>query len=143
MRTTIAPIETEGARAGAIHRERFEAADGHRIWIGADVGDLALRGGKLRNQRRRELLSSRLSPYRPANSRSECRFSLAKFRHVQLANLHRPACSCSAPARANEPQSFCGQSGTITAVVNALAKAGVDLGENGSVIPRPKGGKRG
>ena len=28
---------------------------------------------------------------------------------------------------------------TITAVVNALAKAGVDLGENGSVIPRPKG----
>jgi len=31
------------------------------------------------------------------------------------------------------------QSGTITAVVNALAKAGVDLGENGSVIPRPKG----
>jgi hypothetical protein len=25
------------------------------------------------------------------------------------------------------------------AVVNALAKAGVDLGENGSVIPRPKG----
>ena len=32
-----------------------------------------------------------------------------------------------------------GQSGTITAVVNALSKAGVDLGENGSVIPRPKG----
>jgi hypothetical protein len=29
--------------------------------------------------------------------------------------------------------------GTITAVVNALAKAGVDLGDNGSVIPRPKG----
>ena len=25
------------------------------------------------------------------------------------------------------------------AVVNALAKAGGDLGENGSVIPRPKG----
>jgi hypothetical protein len=32
-----------------------------------------------------------------------------------------------------------GQSGTILAVVNALAKAGVDLGENGSVIPRQKG----
>ncbi len=32
-----------------------------------------------------------------------------------------------------------GQSGTITAVVNALAKAGVDLGENGSIIPRSKG----
>ena len=31
---------------------------------------------------------------------------------------------------------------TITAVVNALAKAGVDLGENGSVIPRPKGKPR-
>jgi hypothetical protein len=30
-------------------------------------------------------------------------------------------------------------SGTIVAVVNALAKAGVDLGENGSVIWRPKG----
>jgi hypothetical protein len=32
-----------------------------------------------------------------------------------------------------------GQSGTIAAVVNALAKAGVDLGENGSIMPRPKG----
>ena len=32
-----------------------------------------------------------------------------------------------------------GQSGTITDAVNALAKAGVELGENGSVIPRPKG----
>ena len=35
-----------------------------------------------------------------------------------------------------------GQSGTIAAVVNALAKAGVDLGENGSVIPKPKGRAR-
>jgi hypothetical protein len=32
-----------------------------------------------------------------------------------------------------------GQNGIIAAVVNALAKAGVDLVENGSVIPRPKG----
>jgi hypothetical protein len=32
-----------------------------------------------------------------------------------------------------------GRSGTITAVVNALAKAGVELGENGSLIWRPKG----
>src|SRR5262249_24920175 len=32
-----------------------------------------------------------------------------------------------------------GQSGTITAVVNALARAGVNLGDNGSVIPRHKG----
>jgi hypothetical protein len=31
-----------------------------------------------------------------------------------------------------------GQPQTIT-MVNALAKRGVDLGENGSVIPRPKG----
>ena len=31
---------------------------------------------------------------------------------------------------------------TITAVVNALAKAGLGLGENGSVIPRPKGKPR-
>jgi hypothetical protein len=39
------------------------------------------------------------------------------------------------------PSPFCGagQTRTITAVVNALAKAGVDLGENDSVIPRPKG----
>ena len=34
------------------------------------------------------------------------------------------------------------ESGTIIAVVNALAKAGVDLGENGSVIPKPKGKAR-
>jgi diacylglycerol kinase family enzyme len=34
-----------------------------------------------------------------------------------------------------------GQSGTISAVVNALAKAGVELGENGTVIPRPKGNR--
>ena len=32
-----------------------------------------------------------------------------------------------------------GQSGTITAVVNELAKAEVDLGENASLIPSPKG----
>ena len=32
-----------------------------------------------------------------------------------------------------------GQSGTITAVVNALVKAGVELGENGSVTPKAQG----
>ena len=32
-----------------------------------------------------------------------------------------------------------GQSGTITAVVNALGHANIELGENGSIIPRPKG----
>jgi hypothetical protein len=31
-----------------------------------------------------------------------------------------------------------GRSATITAVVNALAKAGIELGENGSIFPRPK-----
>jgi hypothetical protein len=31
-----------------------------------------------------------------------------------------------------------GQNGTIPAIVNALAKAGIELGENGSVVPRPK-----
>jgi hypothetical protein len=36
-------------------------------------------------------------------------------------------------------ESVRGQSGTITSVVNALARAGVDLGDSGSVIPRPKG----
>ena len=35
-----------------------------------------------------------------------------------------------------------GQSGTITAVVNALAKAGTELGENGSIYPRSKGKTR-
>jgi len=32
-----------------------------------------------------------------------------------------------------------GQSGTMTAVVNALAKAGVDLGENGGVNSQVEG----
>ena len=27
----------------------------------------------------------------------------------------------------------------ITAVVNALPKAGIELGENGSIIPKPEG----
>jgi hypothetical protein len=35
-----------------------------------------------------------------------------------------------------------GQSGTITAVVNAPAKAGIELGENGSIFQRPKGKAR-
>jgi hypothetical protein len=29
----------------------------------------------------------------------------------------------------------------LTAVVNALAKAGIELGENGSIVPRPKKAK--
>ena len=35
-----------------------------------------------------------------------------------------------------------GRSITIIAVVNALAKAGVELGEKGSIFPRPKGKAR-
>ncbi len=31
------------------------------------------------------------------------------------------------------------ESGTITAVVNALAKTGIELGENGRIYRRPKG----
>ncbi len=31
---------------------------------------------------------------------------------------------------------------TATSVVNALAKAGIELGENGSIFPRPKGKPR-
>ena len=31
---------------------------------------------------------------------------------------------------------------TASSVVNALAKAGIDLGENGSIFPRPKGKPR-
>ena len=38
---------------------------------------------------------------------------------------------------------FSRRTATITAVVNALAKAGIELGENGSIIPRPKGKPRG
>jgi hypothetical protein len=36
-----------------------------------------------------------------------------------------------------DAQQVRGQSGTITAVLNALAKAGIELGENGSIFPRP------
>jgi len=32
--------------------------------------------------------------------------------------------------------------GTFAAVVNAIAKAGVELADNGSVVPRPKGKPR-
>ena len=41
-----------------------------------------------------------------------------------------------------DAQSVRGQSGTITAVVNTIAKAGIDPGENGSIFPRPKGKPR-
>ena len=38
-----------------------------------------------------------------------------------------------------DAQQVRGQSGTITAAVNALARAGIELGENRSTFPRAKG----
>ena len=52
---------------------------------------------------------------------------LAKV-HITIARLE-----------AFDEQEVRGQSGTITAVVNALVKAGIELGENGSIFPRSKG----
>ena len=44
------------------------------------------------------------------------------------------------------PEAFehtrCPRSGNITAVVNAITRAGVELGDNGSVVPKPKGKPR-
>jgi predicted transcriptional regulator len=59
---------------------------------------------------------------------------LARLAKVHVTTLVRLEAFDASPVR--------GQSGTITAVVNALAKAGVELGENGSIIPRPKGKAR-
>ena len=36
-------------------------------------------------------------------------------------------------------RSFSEQSKAITPVVTAMAKTGIELGENGSIYPRPKG----
>jgi predicted transcriptional regulator len=56
---------------------------------------------------------------------------LAKLAKVHPTTIIRLEAFDAAPVR--------GHSATITALVNALAKAGVDIGENGSVIPKPKG----
>ena len=37
-----------------------------------------------------------------------------------------------------DAQAVRGQSGTIAAVVHALLKAGIELGDNGSVMPKGK-----
>jgi predicted transcriptional regulator len=64
---------------------------------------------------------------------------LAGLDQSELARLAKVHVTTIVRLEAFEAQQVRGQSGTITAVVNALAKAGVDLGENGSLIPRPKG----
>ena len=58
------------------------------------------------------------------------------------ADLGRLPAALARLLEAFDPQQVRGQSGTITAVVNALAKAGIELGENGSIYPRPKGKAR-
>ena len=67
---------------------------------------------------------------------------LAGLDQSELAKLSKVHSTTIIRLEAFDAQPVRGQSGTITAVVNALAKAGVDLGENGSVIPRPKGKSR-
>ena len=57
-------------------------------------------------------------------------------------DLGRLPAALARPLEAFDAQQVRGQSGTITAVVNALAKAGIELGENGSIYPRPKGKPR-
>jgi predicted transcriptional regulator len=64
---------------------------------------------------------------------------LAGLDQSELARLAKVHVTTIVRLEAFEANQVRGQSGTITAVVNALAKAGVDLGENGSIIPRPKG----
>jgi predicted transcriptional regulator len=64
---------------------------------------------------------------------------LAGLDQSELARLAKVHVTTIVRLEAFEANQVRGQSGTITAVVNALAKAGVDLGENGSLIPRPKG----
>ena len=59
----------------------------------------------------------------------------------ELAKLAKVHPTTIIRLEAFDAHSVRGQSGTIMAVVNALAKAGVDLGENGSVIPGRKGAR--
>jgi hypothetical protein len=57
---------------------------------------------------------------------------------LELARLAKVHITTIVRLEAFDAQQVRGQSGTITAVVNALAKAGIELGENGSIFPRPK-----
>jgi predicted transcriptional regulator len=64
---------------------------------------------------------------------------LAGLDQSELAKLAKVHVTTIVRLEAFEAQQVRGQSGTITAVVNALAKAGIEIGENGSIYPRPKG----
>ena len=67
---------------------------------------------------------------------------LAGLDQSELARLAKVHVTTIVRLEAFEAHQVRGQSGTITAVVNALAKAGIELGENGSIYPRPKGKPR-
>ena len=67
---------------------------------------------------------------------------LAGLDRAELARLAKVHITSIVRLEAFDVQQVRGQSGTITAVVNALAKAGIELGENGSIFPRPKGKDR-
>jgi hypothetical protein len=64
---------------------------------------------------------------------------LAGLDQSELARLAKVHITTVVRLEAFDAQTMRGQSGTITAVVNALAKAGIELRENGSIFPRPKG----
>ena len=66
-------------------------------------------------------------------------FSPTCFEPLKLARLAKVHITTIIRLEGFDAHPVRGQSGTITAVVNALAKAGVDLGENGSVIPKAEG----
>jgi hypothetical protein len=53
----------------------------------------------------------------------------------ELARLAKVHITTIVRLEAFDKQEVRGQSDTITAVVNALAKAGIELGENGSIFP--------
>ena len=64
---------------------------------------------------------------------------LAGLDRSELARLAKVHITTIVRLVAFNAQQVRGQSRTITAVVNALAKPGIELGKNGSVLPRPKG----
>ena len=65
---------------------------------------------------------------------------LAGLDRSELARLAKVHITTIVRLEAFDAQQVRGQSGTITAVVNALAKPGIELGENGSIYPLKDGG---
>jgi hypothetical protein len=63
---------------------------------------------------------------------------LAGLDQSELARLVRIHVTTIVRREGFDAQKVRGQSGTIAAVVNALLRVGVELGDNGSVIPKPK-----